>query len=132
VVHAGDHDDDGGERGGARGAAGVGERGGGVQREQLLHVPRREAALLRHGRAPDGARAGPGPARTRAGARPRPPHRLRPRRRARRPRRLHRREAGRRHGPGHGRAYQRLPRPTSQGGRRALALNCRQAARHCW
>jgi hypothetical protein len=119
VVHAGTAGAGrGGDGGGARGAAGVGERGGGVQLEHLLHVPRREAALLRHGRVPHGARAGPRPARARAGARPCLP----PRRRRRRARRVHRRQARRRHGPRHGRAHQRIPRAAAQGGRRALAL----------
>ena len=115
-----------GDGGGAGGAAGVGERGGGVQREHLLHVPRREAPLLRHGRAPDGARAGPRPAGPRAGARPRlPPRRLGGLgggRAAGRARRVHRRQAGRRHGPRHGRSHQRLPCAPAQGGRRALAV----------
>lgn len=44
---------------------GVGERGGDFQRQQLLHVPRGEEALLRDGREPNGVRAGPGPKRQR-------------------------------------------------------------------
>ena len=36
---------------------GVGERGGDIQRQQLLHVPRGEEALLWDGRESNGVRA---------------------------------------------------------------------------
>lgn len=42
---------------GASVEAGLGERGGDIQRQQLLHVPRREKALLRDGCEPNGVRA---------------------------------------------------------------------------
>ena len=48
---------------GASGEAGVGECGGDLQPQLLLHVPCREEALLRNGREPDCVRAGPGPQR---------------------------------------------------------------------
>lgn len=129
VLHARRHDGGrGGDRGtfdgpaGASGEAGVGERGGDIQREQLLHVPRREEALQRDGGEPGGARARPGPEweGDGAGAGPaarelwgRPGH----------ARRVHRREADRRHGPGHGLPHQRDFGAAPQGSRRTLALN---------
>ena len=62
LLHAGD----GSERpSGPGGPAGGGERSGDIQREQLLHVPRPEAAAVRNGSELNGVRAGPRPQRKR-------------------------------------------------------------------
>lgn len=114
----------GGGGGGPTGAdreAGVGERGGDIQREHVLHVPRHQEALLRHGREPDRARAGRGSKRqgprTRPHAAPRNPLGC--------PCRLHRWQACRNHGPGHGMPHQRHPCSSPQRSRCSLALKSR-------
>ncbi|KAL1820125.1 hypothetical protein ACET3Z_014994 [Daucus carota] len=48
---------------GAYREAGFGERRGDIQREQLLHVPRHQEAVLWHGGQPYSLRAGRGPQR---------------------------------------------------------------------
>lgn len=58
---------DGGDGGptGTNREAGVGECGGDIQREHMLHVPRDQEAVLRNGSEPHGARVGRGPQRKR-------------------------------------------------------------------
>lgn len=103
---------------GAHREAGVRERGGGVQHEHVLHVPRHEEAAVRDGREPHRARAGPASLRQGPREGPRCPPRLL----LRRPSSLHRRQAPRHHGPPHDLSHQRHPRPSSQTSRRSLAL----------
>ncbi|URE19270.1 hypothetical protein MUK42_34646, partial [Musa troglodytarum] len=102
------------------------ERGGGVQRQRLLHVPRGEAPVAGARRRPHRVRARPageGRPRDPGGPLPPPLRHLPLRLRRSRPRRLRRRTAPRRRREGDVVPHQRLPRPAAQASRRSLALN---------
>lgn len=53
VIHSGNDNDGGGRPTGENREAGVGERGGDIQHEHVLHVPRHKEAVLWDGCEPN-------------------------------------------------------------------------------
>ncbi|TKY45747.1 hypothetical protein E2542_SST30237 [Spatholobus suberectus] len=92
--------------------------GGDIQREHVLHVPRHQEAVLRHGREPDGARVGRGPQRQgpREGLDEAPGYPFCG------PRRFHWRQACGHHGQSHGVPHQWHACPSPQRSWGSLAL----------